>query len=534
MSIQEEINKRRTFAIISHPDAGKTTITEKLLLFGGAIQQAGAIKAKKAAKYTTSDWMELEKQRGVSVSTSVMNFEYEEHIINLLDTPGHADFSEDTYRTLTAVDSVLMVIDSVKGVEERTRKLMDVCRLRDIPVITFINKLDREGMNPFDLLDNIEKELNIKAIPQSWPISMGKTLQGVYNIPKQEMLSFTGHNNKVGEFETISVPDVLESQFQNSVGEEHAQQLAEDLEMINGALEPFSTEAFLKGELTPVFFGSAINNFGVRELLSNIISLSPTPKGRDTEERPVSPNEDKMTGIVFKIHANMDPRHRDRIAFMRICSGTFTRGMKAKHIRLNRDFKISNPITFMAQTRTIVEEAYPGDIIGIHDTGLIKIGDTFTEGEKLHYTGIPSFAPEIFHLVINKDPMRSKQLNTGLQQLQEEGVTQLFKKVTDNQLVLGAVGMLQFDVVKFRLDKEYSAQCNFEPFTAEFAYWAKSNDSSSLEQFKKEKPERLAYDMENQLVYLFKGQWELHHIQERYPKIDFFKTSECSERDKVI
>ena len=531
MSLIEEINKRRTFAIISHPDAGKTTITEKLLLFGGAIQQAGAIKAKKTAKFTTSDWMELEKQRGVSVATSVMCFEYKDMIVNILDTPGHADFSEDTYRTLTAVDSVLMVIDSVKGVEERTKKLMDVCRQRDIPVMTFINKLDREGQNPFELLDDIEKSLNIQAIPLSWPISMGKTFKGVYDLDKKIFNAFT--KNEDGKFISTAISDIHDERFIAQIGDDLALRLYDDLDMVQGVLPPFDHEAYLKGTMTPVFFGSAINNFGVVNLLESLLELSPPPQPRQTLQRQVAPPENKMTGFVFKIHANMDPKHRDRIAFMRICSGTFVRGMKVKHVRENKEFKVANPLTFMAQTRTVMEEAYPGDIIGIHDTGAIKIGDTFTEGESLTFTGIPSFSPEIFRKVINRDPMKSKQLNTGLRQLLEEGVIQLFKTVLDNQLILGAVGVLQFDVVQFRLENEYSAKCEYLPFDLAFAYWIGSDDRHALNAFQIENKSKLAKDAEDKTVCFFKGQWELHHIQKNHPQIHFYKTSECKPQDVV-
>ncbi|MDD5456657.1 MAG: peptide chain release factor 3 [Candidatus Margulisbacteria bacterium] len=530
--LDEEIKKRRTFAIISHPDAGKTTITEKLLLFGGAIVQAGAIKAKKAAKYTTSDWMELEKQRGVSVSTSVMCFEYNGSIINLLDTPGHADFSEDTYRTLTAVDSVLMVIDSTKGVEERTKKLMDVCRLRNIPVITFMNKLDREGMNPFDLLEDIEKQLNIQPVPLSWPVSMGKTFKGVYNITDQTLLSFKPGQSR---YDKDAVTKVTEQKLLNElIGDDLAVKLNEDLEMIKHLLPGFDVQLFLEGMITPVFFGSAINNFGVLELLQNIIKLSPYPRDMNTEQRTVHPDDEKMTGLVFKIHANMDPKHRDRIAFMRICSGTFNRGMKVFHVRLGRDMKISNPMTFMAQNRSITEEAYPGDIVGLHDTGLIKIGDTFTEGEILNFTGIPSFSPEVFRRVINKNPMKSKQLNTGLMQLSEEGVVQLFKTVLDGQLLLGAVGELQFDVVRFRLENEYTAICDYSPVEISFAYWIKSSDKQQFEKFQSENKSKLASDKDDNLVFLFKGKWEFDHIKKLYQYIEFYRTSECNVRDKVI
>jgi len=523
---QTQIEKRRTFAIISHPDAGKTTITEKLLLFGGAIQQAGAIKAKKVQKYTTSDWMELEKQRGVSVSTSVMSFEHQGAIVNLLDTPGHADFGEDTYRTLTAVDSVLMVIDSVKGVESRTKKLMDVCKMKRIPVITFINKLDREGRDPFDLLDDLESNLGITAIPLSWPISMGKTFKGVYNIQKNNLLSFQKNDKNYQEFNSEQIEQVI--------GQDNYHKLQEDLSMIQGALPPFDRQQYLKGEVTPVFFGSAINNFGVYELLESIISLAPAPQSNEAEERVVSPQENKMTGIIFKIHANMNPKHRDRIAFMRINSGKFTRGMKTRLVRLGREIKIANPMTFLARSREITEEAYPGDIIGIHDTGLVKIGDTFTEGEDLHFTGIPSFAPEIFRRVVNKDPQKHKQLQKGLEQLSEEGAVQLFKRTANNELILGAVGVLQFDVVRFRLENEYGAKCDYEPYNAAFAYWVRTDDQKQLSLFESQKMLKLARDNDGQLVYLFEGSWEVKHVQDSFKDINFYRTSECQpERDLV-
>lgn len=510
-AVAQEIQRRRTFAIISHPDAGKTTLTEKLLLFGGAIQQAGAIKAKKTSKYTTSDWMELEKQRGVSVSTSVMSFEYKDSIINLLDTPGHADFSEDTYRTLTAVDSVLMVIDAAKGVEDRTKKLMDVCRMRNIPVITFMNKLDREGLDPFELMDDVERNLGITAIPLTWPLGMGRDFQGVYNIRQKTFLSF-----KAGQ------EMVRTEKFNN------------DLEIIEHVLPKFDQELYLAGEITPVFFGSGINNFGVRELLESIIEIAPAPLPRPTHERTVVPLENKLTGLVFKIHANMDPKHRDRIAFMRICSGKFERGMKLIQTRIGRELKISTPMTFLARERSVTEEAYPGDIIGIHDTGMIKIGDTFTEGENLTFTGIPSFAPEIFRRVINRNPLKTKQLQKGLQQLSEEGAVQLFRIVATNELILGAVGELQFDVVRFRIENEYGAQCDYEQYDAQFAYWAKPATEKDEDHFLTEKAMRIARDTDEHMVYLFKGQWEFPFVRENFPNITFYRTSLCTERDKIM
>ena len=527
MGLKEEIAIRRTFAIISHPDAGKTTITEKLLLFGGAIQQAGAIKSKKTTRHTTSDWMELEKERGVSIATSVMCFEYKNRIINLLDTPGHEDFSEDTYRTLTAVDSVLMVIDSVKGVESRTKKLIDVCRMRNIPVITFINKLDREGRDPFDLLDDIEQNLNITAIPLSWPISMGKTFKGVYNIVDKTFLSFKpGAKNFSTETvgNPLGIPDIDIT---------YKEKLKLDLDMIEGALDAFDLEKYLNGEMSPVFFGSAINNFGVYELLEHIVKLAPAPQPRAAEERVVNPEEGKLTGIVFKIHANMNPKHRDRIAFMRINSGRFERGMKIKNIRLDRDLRIADPITFMAQTRSIIEEAYPGDIIGMHDTGLIKIGDSFSEGEKIHFTGIPSFAPEIFRRVINKNSAKTKQLNNGLRQLSEEGAVQLFKTIFDNALILGAVGILQFEVVQYRIKSEYGAECDYEEYSRAYAYWFRADDDRDIQKLIEDRSMKIALDTEDHYVYFFEGHWELRHVQELHPKVRFYRTSECNEIDLV-
>ncbi|MDR1453339.1 MAG: peptide chain release factor 3 [Candidatus Margulisbacteria bacterium] len=519
-----EIKRRRTFAIISHPDAGKTTLTEKLLLFGGAIQQAGAIKAKKAQKHTASDWMELEKQRGVSVATSVMSFEYDGMIINLLDTPGHVDFSEDTYRTLTAVDSVLMVIDSVKGVEERTKKLMDVCQMRKIPVITFINKLDREGLDPFALLDDIENNLAITAVPLSWPLGMGRGFRGVYNLRQKSYLQFTD-KQKFAESQNIEPQNIPAVEAQQRV------ELADAVATIRGALEPFSLEKYLRGEMTPVFFGSALNNFGILDLLREIIRLAPPPLPRPAAERIVDPTEDKMTGIVFKIHANMDPRHRDRIAFLRVCSGVFRRGMQVYQVREKREFKVANPLTFLAQARAVTEEAYPGDIIGIHDTGALKIGDTFSEGEELNFSGIPSFAPEIFRLVINRNPLKAKQLQKGLRQLSEEGAVQLFKGLLDQKLVLGAVGELQFDVVRFRLENEYGAQCEYQNYEAAFAYWVSAAEEKYLKEFQADKPLRVMQDIDGQLVFLFKGAWEIKFIHERFPEIRFYKTSECRARD---
>jgi peptide chain release factor 3 len=526
--LEKEINRRRTFAIISHPDAGKTTVTEKLLLFGGAIQQAGAIKAKKTATYTKSDWMELEKQRGVSVSTSIMCFEYNNHIFNLLDTPGHSDFSEDTYRTLSVTDSVIMIIDSAKGVELRTKKLMDICKQRDIPVITFINKLDREGMSPIELIDNIEKELDIKATPMNWPISMGKTFKGILNLKNYLFSPFT--TNKQSSF---LLKDVNDSAFISLIEQYNHHKFLEELDMINFVIDKFDKNTYLVGKQTPVYFGSAINNFGIQNLLEAIISLSPSPSQSPSTTRDVLAKEEKVTGLVFKIHANMDPKHRDRIAFMRINSGIFKRGMKLKNNSLDRFIKISNPLTFMAKDRSITEEAYPGDIIGVHDTGLIKIGDTFSEGENLFFTGIPSFSPELFKKVIIKNALKNKQLLKGLSQLMEEGAIQLFHQVLDNQLILGAVGELQFDVVKFRLENEYNADCNYSSYDVSFAYWIGADSDSDLILFINANKQYLAVDHNNKYVYFFRGNWEVSHIKEQYPKIYFYQTSECKKKDII-
>ena len=474
--------------------------------------------------------MELEKQRGVSVSTSVMSFMYKEMIINLLDTPGHADFSEDTYRTLTAVDSVLMVIDSTKGVEERTIKLLDVCRMRNTPVITFMNKLDREGLNPFSLLDDVEKQLKIKAVPLTWPISMGKNFQGVYDLVNKSLMLFKANTK---QSDSIIIKDINSSEIETYIDQHDSQKLREDLEMIHGAIEPFNIEQYLQGNVTPVFFGSAINNFGIKELLDNFLLIAPSPSPRPTLQRIINPEENKFSAFVFKIHANMDSKHRDRIAFMRICSGHFERGMKVKHVRLNREIKVSNPITFMANSRSIIEEAFAGDIIGVHDTGLLKIGDTFSDGENINFLGIPSFSPEIFKQVINKDPMKTKQLQKGLQQLSEEGAVQLFKPIIGLQLILGAVGILQFDVVQFRLENEYSAQCTFEPVDFTHAYWVKSKNQKALDKFINENKDKLAYDTEDKLVYFIRSIWTFSRILETYPDIEFYKTSECSEKDLV-
>ncbi len=522
---QPEVDKRRTFAIISHPDAGKTTITEKLLLFGGAIQQAGEVRARKSARHATSDWMELEKQRGISVTSSVMKFTYADYEINLLDTPGHNDFSEDTYRVLTAVDSALMVIDSVKGVESQTKKLLEVCRLRDTPIMTFMNKLDREGQEPLDLLDDVEKNLGMQTAPITWPIGMGKRFRGTYHLYNKEVQLFDPEaQNGVGRIVTVKGLD--DPQLDELLGSQ-AQELRNDVELLEGAAHPFDLHAYLAGRQTPVFFGSAINTFGVQQLLDTFVEYAPAPRERATATRTVSPYEEPFTGFVFKIQANMDPAHRDRIAFFRICSGRFERGMKVRHLRLGRDIQISNATIFMAQDRTNVEEAFAGDIIGIHNHGTIKIGDTFTQGEELRFTGIPSFAPEHFRKVRLLNPMKSKALEKGLVQLAEEGTTQVFKPLFGAEWVVGAVGMLQFEVVLHRLKFEYSVEIAYEPVAYATARWV-DGERKQLEEFEKREKMNLYIDGEGKLTYMAASQWRLDNTIENWPKIAFHATSEHS------
>ena len=524
MSDIDEMRRRRTFAIISHPDAGKTTVTEKLLLFGKAIQMAGTIKGRKAARHATSDWMEMEKQRGISVTSSVMQFPYKGSIINLLDTPGHEDFSEDTYRTLTAVDSALMVIDCAKGVEERTIKLMEVCRLRDTPIITFINKLDREGRDPIDLMDEVEDVLNIRCAPITWPIGMGKQLKGVFHL-----LNDSVHLFSAGDAEKVSSGEVIEGLDNPRLDEilgSMAAEFREEIELVRGASSAFDIDSYLAGELTPVFFGSAINNFGMAELLDAFSVYAPAPMARPTQTRLIQPDEDKLTGFVFKIQANMDKQHRDRIAFMRICSGKYTRGMKVKHVRINKDMKIPEALTFMAADRGHVDEAYTGDIIGIHNHGTIRIGDTFTMGEDLAFTGIPNFAPELFRRARLKDPLKMKALLKGLSQLCEEGATQLFKPIANNDLVLGAVGVLQFDVVAHRLKDEYGVDCQFEAVNVNTARWVTCSDEKKLNEFKNKVRSNLALDHAGDLAYIAPSRVNLTMTQERWPEIEFLATRE--------
>jgi peptide chain release factor 3 len=520
-----ETAKRRTFAIISHPDAGKTTVTEKLLLFGGAIQLAGTIKGRKAARHATSDWMELEKQRGISVTSSVMQFPYKEIIVNLLDTPGHEDFSEDTYRTLTAVDSALMVIDSGKGVEERTIKLMDVCRLRDTPILTLINKLDRDGLEPIDLLDEIETVLKIHCAPITWPIGMGRYFKGIYHFLEDNVTLFTsGKSAVVSEGKTYATLD--DPQLIAELGQTILDELKEEIELVQGASHAFNLEEFLAGKLTPVFFGSALNNFGIKALLDSFINYAPPPQARPTMTREVAPIESKFSGFVFKIQANMDPAHRDRVAFLRVCSGQYSKGMKTYQVRLNRNVQIATALTFMAGEREHAEEAWPGDIIGLHNHGTIQIGDTFSQGEDLKFTGIPHFAPEIFRRARLRDPLKMKALLKGLQQLSEEGATQLFRPLTNNDLILGAVGILQFDVVKWRLKNEYGVECHFETVQVATARWVSCDDEKKWAEFQKKASNNLALDGANNLTYIAPTKVNLSIIQERWPEVNFFATRE--------
>lgn len=525
MSNESEIKRRRTFGIISHPDAGKTTLTEKLLLFGGAIQSAGAVKSNKIKKHATSDFMEIEKQRGISVSTSVMAFEYKNRKINILDTPGHEDFAEDTYRTLTAVDSVIMVIDCVKGVEPQTRKLLEVCRMRNTPVIVFINKMDREGRDAFDLLDEIEKELKIKVRPLSWPMGIGKTFKGVYNLYEKNVQLFQG-DEKQTIADSVKIDDINDGTLEKHVPKDYADKLYQDLELIEGVYPEFITEDYLEGKICPVFFGSAVNNFGVRELLNCFVEIAPFPKERETDKGIINPFDAKFTGFVFKIHANLDPKHRDRIAFLRICSGKFERNKYYKHTREKKDVRFSNPTAFMAQDKSVIDEAFPGDIIGLYDSGIFKIGDTITEGAEIQFKGIPSFSPEIFKYVVNKDPMKTKQLYKGLDQLTDEGVAQLFTRKVDGRKILGTVGALQFEVIQHRLKSEYNASCDFEPVQLHKACWIFCEDRKKLEAFMQDKSQWIAYDKEEKPVYLAESAWLLQMAQEKNPEIQFHFKSE--------
>lgn len=523
--VTTEARRRRTFAIISHPDAGKTTLTEKLLLFGGAIQLAGSVKGRKAARHATSDWMKMEQERGISVTSSVMQFPYHDCVVNLLDTPGHADFGEDTYRVLTAVDSALMVIDVAKGVEERTIKLMEVCRLRDTPIMTFINKLDREGKEPLDLLDEVERVLGITCAPVTWPIGMGKRLKGVVHLQTGEVHLFEQGRNFTRKdstiFASIDAPGVVEA-----IGAATLAELREELELVQGAADPFDREEYLAGRQTPVFFGSAVNNFGVRLLLDFFVDEAPSPQARATTGRLVEPTEETLSGFVFKIQANMDPNHRDRVAFMRVCSGRFQAGMKALHVRTGKEVKLANALTFLASDREVTEEAWPGDVIGIHNHGTISIGDSFTEGEVLAFTGIPNFAPELFRRARLRDPLKLKQLQKGLEQLSEEGATQFFRPLMSNDLILGAVGTLQFDVVAYRLKHEYGVEAIFEPISISATRWVYCKDEKKMDAFRDKNATYLALDAADQLVYLAPTRVNLQLAEERAPDVSFKATRE--------
>jgi peptide chain release factor 3 len=523
-TLEQQIARRRTFAIISHPDAGKTTLTEKLLLFGGAIQLAGTVKGRKAARHATSDWMRLEQQRGISITSSVMQFPYGECIVNLLDTPGHEDFSEDTYRTLTAVDAALMVIDCAKGVEERTIRLMEVCRLRDTPIMTFINKLDREGRPPIELLDEIEKVLGIATAPVTWPIGMGRDLRGIYHLAEDRIYVYeAGERGRVGENRTI---EGLHGAEARELLGDRAARFDEEIELVRGATQEFDLAAYRAARQTPVFFGSAISNFGVEELLRAFTSVAPPPQPRGTRQRSVRPTEPQLSGFVFKIQANMDPAHRDRIAFLRLCSGRYQRGMRIYHVRLDKEVRVADALTFMASDRATADEAFAGDIIGLHNHGTINIGDSFTEGEKLNFTGIPNFAPELFRRAVLKDPLKAKALSKGLAQLCEEGATQLFRPVRNNDQILGAVGQLQFEVVAFRLQDEYGVQCQFEPINVHTARWVAAKEPAKLDEFRSRNHDNLALDHQGALVYLAPSRVNLELAVERWPGVEFNRTRE--------
>ncbi len=525
MDIISEINKRKTFGIVSHPDAGKTTLTEKLLLFGGAIQIAGAVKSNKIKKHATSDFMEIEKQRGISVATSVMAFDYRDRRVNILDTPGHKDFAEDTYRTISAVDSAIVVIDVAKGVEEQTKKLVSVCRMRNIPMIVFINKLDREGKDAFDLLDEVETLLGLSVCPLSWPVGMGQRFQGVYNIYESKLVLFRPHSKQTQEDVIELDPDDHES-LEKHLGKNPTKQLGEDLGVINQIYDPFEIEKYLNGEQSPVFFGSAVNNFGVKELLDCFVEIAPAPLPRVTEERAVLPLESAFTGFVFKIHANIDPKHRDRIAFVRVVSGVFRKNTPYNHIRLEKMLRFPNPTSFMASKKSIVDEAFPGDIVGLYDSGNFKIGDTLTEGEILHFKGIPSFSPEEFRAVVNTNPMKRKQLDKGVEQLMDEGVAQLFTTLETGKKIIGTVGALQFEVIQYRLEHEYGASCSYDPINIHKALWVSCEDKKAFEFFKSRRKRDLAMDKDGKLVFLADSGWAIQMAKENHPEVNFYEKSE--------
>jgi len=530
MTVKEEIARRRTFGIVSHPDAGKTTLTEKLLLFGGAIQEAGAVKSNKIKKGATSDFMEIERQRGISVATSVLAFEYNGIKINILDTPGHKDFAEDTFRTLTAVDSVIVVIDVAKGVEEQTEKLVEVCRMRNIPMIVFVNKLDREGKDAFELLDEIEEKLKLKVTPLSFPIGMGYDFKGIYNIWEKNVNIFSGDSRKNIE-ETVEISDLSDSVLDELVGETSADTLREEVELVQGVYPEFDNQKYLDGTQQPVFFGSALNNFGVRELLDCFVKIAPTPRPKHSEERLVEPDEKDFSGFVFKIHANMDPKHRDRLAFIKIVSGVFERNKPYLHVRNKKKLKFSSPNAFFAERKEIVDISYPGDIVGLHDTGNFKIGDTLTSGEELHYKGIPAFSPEHFRYINNADPMKSKQLAKGIDQLMDEGVAQLFTLELNGRKVIGTVGALQYEVIQYRLEHEYGAKCTYEPLSVSKACWVEPEDPKSEEfkEFLRVKQRYMAKDKRGQLVFLADSPFTLQMTQQKYPSIKMHFVSEFKD-----
>lgn len=528
MKLDQEIGRRKTFAIISHPDAGKTTLTEKFLLFGGAIQTAGAVKSNKIKKSATSDFMEIERQRGISVATSVMSFEYKGFLINLLDTPGHKDFAEDTFRTLTAVDSVILVVDSVNGVEEQTRRLIEVCRMRDTPVIVFINKMDRDGKNRFDLLEEIENELHLNLHPMTWPINSGKEFKGVFNMVNNSLRLFTA-NTKADEEDVVNITNINDTLLENKVGETDANVLREDVELIEGVYGTLDEKDYLEGRVAPVFFGSAINNFGVQEMLDTFIHIAPGPLPRETSSREIKPEEEKFSGFVFKIHANLDPKHRDRIAFLRVCSGTFERNKYYHHVRLDKNLRFSTPYAFLASSKDIVQEAFPGDVIGLFDTGNFKIGDTLTEGENYFYTGIPTFSPEIFKELVNKDPMKAKQLEKGIHQLTDEGVAQLFTQFGGNKKIVGCVGDLQFEVIQYRLLHEYGASVEFRTLPFYKACWLTSEDPTKLADFLRFKQQNAGMDKDNKPVYLAQSEWFLNTEISNNPDIKFHFANEINK-----
>lgn len=529
MQLTQEIQRRRTFAIISHPDAGKTTLTEKLLLFGGGIREAGAVRSNKIRRSATSDFMEIERQRGISVATAVMTMEYNGYLINILDTPGHKDFAEDTFRTLTAADSVILVIDSVKGVEEQTERLMEVCRMRHTPVIVFINKMDREGRPSLELLDELEEKLDIKVRPLSWPIGMGQAFKGVYNLHDSDLYLFRPGKTVV-EDDRVHISDLADPALDTQLGS-HAARLREDVDLVEGVYEPFSIEEYRSGRLAPVFFGSALNNFGVQELLRTFLEIAPSPIPRkahdpDHQERFVAAEEERFSGFIFKIHANLDPRHRDRIAFLRVCSGKFQRDKAFLHVPAGKSVRFTTPYSFMAQRKSVIDEAYPGDVVGLYDRGDLKIGDTVTEGEKITFAGIPSFSPEIFKEVVSTDPMRSKQLDKGLTHLMEEGLAQLFVQHQGRRKIVGTVGALQYEVIQYRLTNEYGAACRFEMLPYSRACWIASEKAGALKEFIKYREDQIAYDKEGKPVYLAESEWMLRSIRERFPEIAFYFTSE--------